>query len=351
MITDLKKQRGSRLHEIVLLALAAATFALVSGAASAATSAAPQSSSAPAITGQAREGHSLTVSSGGWTNAPTGFAYQWQQCDGSGAGCTPISAATSKTYVAVAGDVDHTLRATVTATNADGSASQTSAQTDPVSSAKAPVSTGSPAISGTATVGNGLSASTGTWTGGARSFAYQWQRCDAGGGSCAAIADATARAYGVQTADVGTTLRVVVTATNLSGSTSAPSAPTAAVSSGATTSTTSTTTTTTTTTPAANRAPTLRFLSLRRLGTHLTARFATCDDSFRSLQVVERDMKTYRATTTRRFSVAGRPCIVHARTWTLALRFRHHGRVTVTLRAWDKQGMSSSTKSRSLLYR
>jgi len=32
------------------------------------------------------------------------------------------------------------------------------------------------------------------------------------------------------------------------------------------------------------------------------------------------------------------------------VRFRHHGRVTVTLRAVDRQGSSSLTKSRSLTY-
>ena len=52
---------------------------------------------------------------------PTGFAYQWQQCDGSGNGCLPISGATAQTYVPVAGDVGHTIRVQETASNAGGS--------------------------------------------------------------------------------------------------------------------------------------------------------------------------------------------------------------------------------------
>ena len=123
------------------------------------------------------------------------------------------------------------------------------------------------------------------------------------------------------------------------------------VSSGTSTSTTSTTTTTTTTTvPARNRAPSLRFLSLRRLGAQLTARFVVCDDSAKAVHVTERDVKAFRVTAVRHFLIAGRPCVVHSRTWTLAVRFRHHGRVTVTLRAVDRQGSSSLTKSRSLTY-
>ena len=61
------------------------------------------------------------------------------------------------------------------------------------------------------------------------SFAYQWQRCDTGGGTCTAIGTATGSAYTLQSADVGDTIRVVVTASNAAGSSSATSAPTAVV--------------------------------------------------------------------------------------------------------------------------
>src|SRR5436305_558756 len=65
-------------------------------------------------------------------------------------------------------------------------------------------------------------ASNGTWTGGATSFTYQWQRCTSST-TCANVDGATARTYGVRSADVGNTLRVAVTAHNSSGSTATAS--------------------------------------------------------------------------------------------------------------------------------
>ena len=70
----------------------------------------------------------------------------------------------------------------------------------------------------------------GTWTSDTTpTYAYQWNRCDTAGNNCAAITGATAQTYTVAAADVDKTLRVTVTATNPSGSTSASSAQTAAV--------------------------------------------------------------------------------------------------------------------------
>jgi hypothetical protein len=55
------------------------------------------------------------------------------------------------------------------------------------------------------------------WSNAPTSFAHQWQRCDRGGGNCRAIAGATAGAYTLAAADVGSTIRVVETARNASG--------------------------------------------------------------------------------------------------------------------------------------
>ena len=87
-----------------------------------------------------------------------------------------------------------------------------------------------PAITGTASRGSVLTASTGTWTGfPSPTFAFQWRQCDSGGANCADIAGATASTYTVTSADVGATLKVVVTATNRFGSAPATSAQTAVV--------------------------------------------------------------------------------------------------------------------------
>jgi hypothetical protein len=105
------------------------------------------------------------------------------------------------------------------------------AQSSSAQATYAPTNSAAPTISGTPQVGQTLTASPGTWTSQTTpTFTYQWQRCDTAGNNCAAIAGATAQTYTVQSADVDKTLRVVVTATNSSGSGSATSAQTAIVS-------------------------------------------------------------------------------------------------------------------------
>jgi len=93
-----------------------------------------------------------------------------------------------------------------------------------------PVNTVSPLVSGVTTQGQTLSSSTGSWSGSMpMSFAYQWQRCDASGGNCAAISAATASSYTLQSADVDSTIRSQVTASNSAGSSSAVSVQTTLV--------------------------------------------------------------------------------------------------------------------------
>jgi len=109
----------------------------------------------------------------------------------------------------------------------------------------APSNTGAPTISGTPQEGQTLTASTGSWSSSSNvTYKYQWQRCNSTGAACADIAGATNQTYTVGSADVGNTLRVVVTATNTDGSSSAPSLPTSVVT--ARTATTTTTVTQTT---------------------------------------------------------------------------------------------------------
>lgn len=93
----------------------------------------------------------------------------------------------------------------------------------------------------------------------------------------------------------------------------------------------------------------LTYVSLKRVGPRVYARFHTCDDSAKAITVIESDHKTGAAPFTRRFAVAGRPCGTHARNWLLAPRFRH-GRYVSTLRAVDKSGASSRTVSRNLFH-
>jgi hypothetical protein len=54
-------------------------------------------------------------------------------------------------------------------------------------------------------------------------------RCDAAGGACADVPGATGGTYVLGAADVGSTMRVAVTARNAAGEATAVSAPTAVV--------------------------------------------------------------------------------------------------------------------------
>jgi len=109
-------------------------------------------------------------------------------------------------------------------------ASATYTATYVVESGAPPTNTVLPSISGPAQTGRTLQATTGTWTGSTpMTFAHQWRRCDASGASCVDLAGATSSSYLVVSADVGSRLRVVVTATNAAGSASATSNPTSTV--------------------------------------------------------------------------------------------------------------------------
>jgi hypothetical protein len=96
--------------------------------------------------------------------------------------------------------------------------------------AMAPSNSSPPTIAGTAQQGQGLTAGAGTWTGTQPiGYTYQWQRCDSSGANCSPISGATTTVYTVTAADVGYTLEMTVTASNMAGSANASSAPTAVV--------------------------------------------------------------------------------------------------------------------------
>ena len=98
----------------------------------------PANTALPVISGTAQQGQTLTASNGSWTNSPTAFAYQWQDCDSAGASCTSISGATTSSYTLAAGDLGHTIRVGVVASNAGGQGAATSAQTTTVTAASSP---------------------------------------------------------------------------------------------------------------------------------------------------------------------------------------------------------------------
>jgi hypothetical protein len=89
-----------------------------------------------------------------------------------------------------------------------------------VTKAIAPTSVQAPTITGKPVVGQRLVATAGKYDGGAvDKYLFQWRRCDADGASCADVPGARTQTYVVRKADVGTTMRVEVTARNDYGST------------------------------------------------------------------------------------------------------------------------------------
>lgn len=123
-------------------------------------------------------------------------------------------------------------------------------------------------MSGTATVGRELRVSQGTWSPRPTSFGYQWQRCTATGNDCANVADATS-----------------------------PS------------------------TVQGNKAPSLAFVSLRRIGSRVFVRFRVCDDGMSRITVIERDSKARALSAQRRFRVTRTvSCGSFARNWRPARR-------------------------------
>ena len=75
-----------------------------------------------------------------------------------------------------------------------------------------------PQISGLAREGETLTVSdNGVWNGTPTNYAYRWQRCDTGA-ACTGISGATEQSYKLGTRDIGSTIRVAVTASNAAGS-------------------------------------------------------------------------------------------------------------------------------------
>ena len=190
---------------------------------------APVATSQPSIVGPPLSGSTLTATGGAWNgDPPLVFGYQWQRCVAASELCAAIAGATGQTYTPGAADVGFRLRVLVSATNASGAGQSSSVLSGIIGGPPAEVAP--PTLAGSAEVGQTLSAQPGRWAGpGPLAYAYQWQRCSRAGAGCAAVPGATASSYTASAGDVGSVLRVLVTASNPIGSVAAASAATVAV--------------------------------------------------------------------------------------------------------------------------
>lgn len=217
--------RSSASARLALIAVVAVGAVVAFGASGASAAASPPVNGAPpVISGTARQDQSLSTTTGSWGGvAPISFSYRWQRCDSSGASCSPISNATSATHTLTSSDVGHTIRVSVTATNADGTAQALSTPTAVIASrGNAPANSKQPDPSGTPKDGSTVSVSNGAWTGAQPiTYTYQWQHCTPKSGTCTNVSHPTGQTYKVETADVGFMLRAAVTASNTIGKSTA----------------------------------------------------------------------------------------------------------------------------------
>ena len=109
------------------LVLGQSGFARMSGGATPSVQEQPSTSNAQGSTA----GTEITASPGTWTNNPSTYTYQWQECSkADGSDCTDIPGATSEKYTPTDAQAGKYVRVVVTATNISGVSQQ--AATTPV---------------------------------------------------------------------------------------------------------------------------------------------------------------------------------------------------------------------------
>lgn len=193
----------------------------------------PVNTQPPKIEGEAREGQTVTATTGKWsgTEPITYTNYAWLHCKENV--CHQIEGASGKedsSYKLTGAYVGETIEVEVTAKNSVGSASATSAGV--LVSGNKPVDTELPVITGTPEEGKALTATVGKWEGSPTSYEYRWESCSDFAdeeASCVPISGATEASFTPAAEVVQHKLRVTVTATNSAGSESVASADTGEV--------------------------------------------------------------------------------------------------------------------------
>ena len=199
---------------------------------------APANSVPPVISGTPRQDEVLSASAGTWSNEPSDYAFQWQWSRDAGVTWMDVRGASGSTFDVAGTFVDAKVRVVVTAANAAGSASTASLAVAPVAAADTtvaavapaapaprPTSMMLPAITGSPNVGGVLTTSTGSWSNEPANFTYQWQWSRDNGATWLDVRYATGPRFDVSSTFVCAKVRVLVTATNDAGSTTAASDP------------------------------------------------------------------------------------------------------------------------------
>jgi hypothetical protein len=147
---------GRRWPTALLIAALALVIGAVFGAAQTGQAAAkdkPSNTAPPTVSGTPQSGSQLSATNGTWAGTtPITYKYQWRRCDATGGSCSDISGATAHNYDLKQVDVGNTLRAEVTATNSDGSATSTSTPTAQITAPATPAPTGCPSGAGVVSI-------------------------------------------------------------------------------------------------------------------------------------------------------------------------------------------------------
>ncbi len=207
---------GHALAALVTATVGSSTQETLSVATDAIKAPPPLAPAAPlVVSGTAKIGQQLTGAAGTWTGTePIAFHYQWYRCDAGGAHCASVHGATVATFRLTSKDAGKTIGLTITATDGNGTKQPAYASlVGPVAASAATLaSTVQPKLTGSAVPGQTLTTDAGSWSAKPASTTYAWQRCNANGRICVAIAGATSASYVVTAADVGHALVAVVTA-------------------------------------------------------------------------------------------------------------------------------------------
>lgn len=222
-------QIGQKLRALVTATNAAGSTVSASKRSGLVEPGAPVDVTAPSVSGLPVLGQTLTAEVGTWAGTgPFEYSYQWRGCNLLGE-CEDISGATGATYTVGPLQIADSIEVVVAARNSLGSASATSEPTDVVK-ALLPSNLELPSITGLLQEGGTLEALAGSWSGtGPLEYSYAWELCDAAGAACHEVSGAIGATLGLVAGEIGDTVRLVVTATNSAGSTSATSEPTSVV--------------------------------------------------------------------------------------------------------------------------
>lgn len=130
----LGSQIGDTLRAVVTAENAAGSKSADSEPTSVVTTGPPVNTELPTVSGEAKEGKTLSTSTGTWAGTePFTYTYQWQHCTSTEtSSCTDISGATSQTYTIQESDAGDWIRACVTAHNGYGETTACSVGVGPV---------------------------------------------------------------------------------------------------------------------------------------------------------------------------------------------------------------------------